>query len=44
VSGRSATPENLYRQLRQPYKNMPSFAQKLTDEDVFDLIAFLSGR
>lgn len=44
VSGRSATSENVYRQLRQPYKSMPSFAQKLTDEDVFDLIAFLAGR
>jgi mono/diheme cytochrome c family protein/uncharacterized membrane protein len=44
VSGRPAVPENIYRQLRRPYKNMPSFAQKLTDEDVFDLIAFLAGR
>ena len=44
VSGRPATPENVYRQLREPYKNMPSFAQKLTDDDVFNLIAFLNTR
>gem|GEM_PF-157635 len=42
ASGRPATAENVYRQLRQPYRKMPSFAQKLTDEDVANLIAFLN--
>jgi mono/diheme cytochrome c family protein/uncharacterized membrane protein len=44
ASGRPATPENIYRQLNHPYKNMPSFAGKLSDEEVLDLIAFLNTR
>jgi mono/diheme cytochrome c family protein len=44
VSGRPATAENVYRQLRQPYQRMPSFATRLSDEDVFDLIAYLNTR
>jgi mono/diheme cytochrome c family protein len=37
-----ATPENIFKQLRCPYKDMPSFREKLTYEQVFDLIAFLN--
>ena len=37
-----ATPENIFRQLRCPYAEMPSFKEKLTDGQVFDLIAFLN--
>lgn len=44
VGGMAATPENIFRQLRHPYKNMPSFAQKLTNDQVFDLIAYLNTR
>ena len=44
VSGRQATPENVYRQLRTPYRLMPSFKDKLSDDDVYDLIAFLAAR
>jgi hypothetical protein len=41
VSKRPATPENVAEQLRNPFKNMPSFAY-LTNEEVLDLIAFLN--
>jgi mono/diheme cytochrome c family protein len=44
VSGRPASPPNVYRQLREPFKDMPSFARRLTDEQVFDLIAYLNTR
>ncbi len=37
-----AIPENIFKQLRCPYKDMPSFKEKLTDDQVFDLIAFLN--
>ncbi len=37
-----AIPENIFRQLRCPYGEMPSFKEKLTDDQVFDLIAFLN--
>jgi mono/diheme cytochrome c family protein len=37
-----AIPENIFRQLRCPYKDMPSYKEKLTDDQVFDLIAFLN--
>jgi mono/diheme cytochrome c family protein len=37
-----ATPENIFKQLRCPYKDMPSHREKLTDEQVYDLIAFLN--
>jgi mono/diheme cytochrome c family protein len=40
VSGRPATPENVRRQLREPFEKMPSFAY-LSDEEVADLLAFL---
>ena len=44
ASGRPATPENVYRQLRMPYRLMPSFKDKLSDDEVYDLIAFLATR
>jgi mono/diheme cytochrome c family protein len=44
VSGRLASPENVYHQLRRPYRNMPSFADRLSDDDVFNLIAYLNTR
>jgi mono/diheme cytochrome c family protein len=37
-----ATPENIFKQLRCPYQEMPSFKERLTDDQVFDLIAFLN--
>jgi mono/diheme cytochrome c family protein/uncharacterized membrane protein len=37
-----ATPENIFRQLRCPYAEMPSYKERLTDDQVFDLIAFLN--
>jgi mono/diheme cytochrome c family protein len=44
ASGREAIPANIYRQLRLPYAEMPTFAKSLTDDQVFDLIAFLNTR
>jgi mono/diheme cytochrome c family protein/uncharacterized membrane protein len=44
ASGREAIPANIYRQLRRPFAEMPSFAKGLTDDQVFDIIAFLNTR
>ncbi len=44
VGNLAATPENIFRQLRCPYEEMPSFAGKLSDEQVFDLIAYLNTK
>ncbi len=44
VSGREAVPANVYRQLRSPYAEMPNFSKMLTDDQVFDIIAFLNTR
>lgn len=41
VSKKPATPENIANQLRNPYKDMPSFSY-LSDEDVLNLIAYLN--
>jgi len=41
VSGREATEENVRKQLKTPYKNMPSFADRLTEEQTDQLIAYL---
>ncbi|MBI5213712.1 MAG: cytochrome c [Nitrospirae bacterium] len=41
VSEKPATPENIANQLRNPYKDMPSFSY-LSDEEVQDIIAFLN--
>lgn len=40
VSKKPATPENVANQIRNPYKDMPSFSY-LLDEDVENIIAFL---
>lgn len=42
ASGRPATPENVYRQLMHPYRQMPSFSGKLSEDQMQDLIAFLA--
>ena len=42
VSGRPAIPENIYRQLKAPYKEMPSFSNKLSDDQMLDIIAYLN--
>jgi cytochrome c2 len=41
VSGRAATEENVRRQLQAPYRNMPSFADRLTEQEVNELIAYM---
>lgn len=41
ASGRPATAENIFNQLRKPFKDMPSF-KNLSDEEVFTLIAYLN--
>lgn len=41
VSKKPATPENAANQIRNPYKDMPSFSY-LPDEDILDLIAYLN--
>ena len=41
VGNLPATPEAIARQLRCPYEEMPSFAGKLSDDQVVDLIAYL---
>jgi mono/diheme cytochrome c family protein len=42
VSGRPASAANIYRQLKTPYKEMPSFSAKLTDDQMLDIIAYLN--
>ncbi|MEW6109536.1 MAG: cytochrome c [Nitrospirota bacterium] len=41
ISRKPATPENIANQIRNPYKDMPSFSY-LSDEQVQDIIAFLN--
>ncbi len=41
VSGRPATAENIAKQLKTPFKEMPSFSY-LSEEDVLNIIAFLN--
>lgn len=41
VSEMAATPENVVKQLRTPYKSMPSFSS-LSDEDILNIIAYLN--
>jgi mono/diheme cytochrome c family protein len=41
VSGRSATPENIIKQLRQPFSRMPSF-EYLSEKEIADILAFLN--
>lgn len=41
VSKKPATPENVAEQIRNPFRDMPSFSY-LTEEDVLNLLAFLN--
>jgi hypothetical protein len=41
VGGRPATPENIRKQLRQPFNRMPSF-EYLSEKEVGDILAFLN--
>ena len=41
VSKKASTPENIAAQLKNPYKDMPSF-ENLQEEDIVHLIAFLN--
>jgi mono/diheme cytochrome c family protein/preprotein translocase subunit SecG len=41
ASGRPATPENVTRQLLNPYQNMPSFKATLSEQEIGDLGAYL---
>ena len=41
VSEMAATPENVVKQLRTPYKSMPSFSY-LSEEDILNIIAYLN--
>ena len=40
ASNEPATPENIKKRLRKPYKNMPSFSY-LSDEEVRNIISYL---
>lgn len=42
VSKKPATPENIVRQMRHPYTNMPSFVF-YSDEDLTNILAFLNS-
>jgi cytochrome c2 len=41
VSDREVTEENVKRQLKTPYDDMPSFADRLTEEQRYRLVAYL---
>ena len=41
ISKKIATPENIVNQIRNPYRDMPSFSY-LSDNDVLNIIAFLN--
>ena len=41
VSDMAATPENIAKQLRTPYKSMPAFSS-LSEEDILNIIAYLN--
>jgi cytochrome c2 len=41
VSGKPATPENVIHQLKDPFKDMPSFRSSLSEQDINNLIAYL---
>lgn len=43
MSGRPLSEENVRKQLVDPYRNMPSFADKLTAEQIEKLIAYLKA-
>ena len=41
VSKKPATPKNIVDQLKNPYRNMPSFTS-LSEEDILNVIAYLN--
>jgi len=41
VIGKPATEENVRDQIKNPYKNMPSFAGRLNDKETDEIIAYL---
>ncbi len=41
ASGRPATEENVRTQLKDPYQDMPSFADRLTEEELEQIISYL---
>jgi len=41
MSGKPVTAENIRDQLMTPYKNMPSFADRLSEEEIDHLIEYL---
>ena len=41
VSGRKATEENVRKQLKTPFQDMPSFADRLTEEQMDRLVDYL---
>ena len=41
VSGRPVSVENVDRQLKEPYRNMPSFADRLSDKERDQIISYL---
>jgi cytochrome c2 len=43
ASGRPATEENVREQLKDPYENMPSFADRLTDKERDQIISYLKS-
>jgi len=43
VSGREVTGENIREQLESPFRDMPSFADRLTEEEVDALIDYLKS-
>ena len=43
VSGRPVTSENIRRQLQNPYDAMPSFADRLTEDQTAHLVVYLKS-
>jgi len=43
MSGREVTEENVRKQLVDPYKNMPSFADRLTEQQIDQIISYLKS-
>jgi len=41
VSGRPVNEKNVRKQLKNPYENMPSYADRLTQEELDQLISYL---
>ena len=43
MSGREVTEENVRKQLVNPYENMPSFADRLTEQQIDQIISYLKS-